>query len=179
MSMPLGAGTASAAAGAGGARHLAGLSIPAAAVALVKWAWSKATANSEAAKATALQRLAGICGRAGAQFAAVIMADPTAAATIQAAKDALVTTRTANVKETLAKTGGNASGVEQLILGKTAEALPAQVAEPAKAAAAAGGAVPDLAAAAAALSKLTGLLPAGVPVRPASNPVTPYIVRMG
>ena len=140
------------------------LSIPAAAVALLKWAWSKATANSEAAKATALQRLAEIGGRAGAQLAAVIMADPTAAAAIQAAKDALVTTMTANVKETLAKIGGNASGVEQIILGKAAEALPAQVAQAAKAVVAAGGVVPDLTAAAAALSKLTGLLPSLAPV---------------
>ncbi|MFC0407606.1 hypothetical protein [Roseomonas elaeocarpi] len=141
------------------------LSIPAAAVALIKWAWAKATANSEAAKATALQRLAEIGGRAGAQLATVIMSDPAASAAIEAAKDALVATMAANVKETLAKIGGNASGVEQIILGKAAEALPAQVTAAAQAAAASGGTVPDLAAAAAALSKLTGLLkPAGIPV---------------
>ncbi|MFC0408286.1 hypothetical protein [Roseomonas elaeocarpi] len=141
------------------------LSIPAAAVALIKWAWTKATANDETAKATALQRLAEIGGRAGAQLATVIMSDPAASAAIQAAKDALVATMAANVKETLAKIGGNASGVEQIILGKAAEVLPAQVAAAAQAAAASGGTVPDLAAAAAALSKLTGLLkPAGIPV---------------
>ncbi|MFC0408529.1 hypothetical protein [Roseomonas elaeocarpi] len=137
------------------------VSIPAAALALLKWAWSRAVVNGEAARASALGRLGDIGARAGAQLAATIMADPKASAAIEEAKNALVATMTGNVRETLTKLGGSPGGVEQLVLGKTAEALPAQVLAAAQAAAATGSAAPDATAILAAMSRLRGTPVAG------------------
>ncbi|MBP0492886.1 hypothetical protein [Roseomonas indoligenes] len=114
-----------------------------------------AAAHAEVEKSTALARLADFAGRAAHMLNLAVLASPEDAARIQAVLDELQADMTAEVRDSLAKVGGDATGVGRLITRAAAAQLPARAA----AAAAAAGVDPQAAvqAAAGALLRVSGL----------------------
>lgn len=118
---------------------------------------ARARAHVADAKSTTRADLAAFAVRSADQLLNVILADPAAAAAIEAAKARLVAEMTAAARHSLTIIGakGDAAGVERLILGAASRALPGRVAT----AGVDGEASPSVQAAAAALARASGLLP--------------------